>query len=292
MKMRMLVVVTLGVVGIPLAHAAEVGAQTPSDPVAQALEKQVRQFIEQDQNYQAAVTAYAQAARTHPTDAYYRDQFALMRSVAKLQAALAGEPVAEKWRVSAEAVRAYLYSRGFYQAALAVDQAAYERFKDLPSAARKLESLLLAGQDSQAQSFVQSLGQIAADAAPARWPTLCAVALARSGKTAEALAAVADVKVNPQENLTSLFDLARVFKAAGKTDDAMYALRLFLEHTVPTEMATSQSMITLCADFKDLQGQEQFKTVLATQSKVAQSGCTGGSNCSTCALKGKCATSK
>lgn len=292
MKMRMLVVVTLGMVVIPLARAAEVSVQTPSDPVAQALERQVRQFIEQEQNYQAAVTAYAQAARTHPTDTYYRDQFALMRSVAKLQAGLASEPVAEKWRVSAEAVRAYLYSRGFYQAALTVDQAAYERFKDLPSAARKLETLLLVGQDAQAQEFAQSLGQVAADAAPARLQTLRAVALARSGKTAEALAAVADVKVNPQEDCAGLFDLARVFKAAAKTDEAMQALRLFLEHTIPTEMATSQSMITLCADFKDLQGQEPFKTVLATQSKVAQSGCSGGASCSTCALKGKCATSK
>jgi hypothetical protein len=51
-------------------------------------------------------------------------------------------------------------------------------------------------------------------------------------------------------------------------------------------------MITLCADFRDLHDQEAFKTVLATQSKVAQSGCTGGSSCSSCALKGKCSSSK
>jgi hypothetical protein len=49
-------------------------------------------------------------------------------------------------------------------------------------------------------------------------------------------------------------------------------------------------MITQCADFRDLQGQEAFKTVLATQSKIAQSDCTGGSSCSSCSLKDKCAS--
>ncbi len=291
MKTPLFVVLMLSM-GLHIASTAEVKSVIPNDPVVQALEQQVRQYIEQEQNYQAAVTAYAQAARKNPTDAYYRNQFALLRSVAKMQAALASETLPEKWKTSAEPVRTYLYSRGFYQAALAVDQAAYEKFKDLPSAVQKLESLLMVGQATHAQSFVQSLNPTTGTAVPSRWQTLRLVAMAHTGRAPEALAATADVKINPQDNLNGLFDVARICKAAGKTDEALSALRLFLEHTVPSEMATSQNMITLCADFKDLQDKEAFKSVLATPSKVSQSGCSGGSSCATCALKDKCASSK
>ncbi|MBP7050975.1 MAG: tetratricopeptide repeat protein [Phycisphaerae bacterium] len=291
MRRLVLVALTIGM-GIGVARAAEVRADSPNDPNALALEQKVRQYIETDQNYQAAVTAYAQAARANPAVQYYRDQFALLRSVAKMQAALASESVPEKWKAYADAVRVYHYSKGYYQAALKVDQAAQAKFNDPSVAIRKIETLLLVGQDGQAQPLVQSLSQAAPAALPARWQTLRAVVLSHTGQTDQALAAVANLQINAKTTPASLFDLARIYKASAKVDEALNCLRLFLEHTVPTEMATSRNMITLCADFRDLHDQEAFKTVLTTQSKVAQSGCTGGSSCSSCALKGKCSSSK
>lgn len=289
MKKLMFVIVTLGI-GIAVTQAAEVSSGGSNDPNILALEQKIKQYIEKDGNYQAAITAYAQAARANATVPYYRDQFALLRSVSKMQAALAKEPLAEKWKAYAEAVRVYHYNKGFYQAALAVDDAAYTKFKDPASAVHKIETLLMIGQDAQAQPLVASLSQASGDAVPARWQTLSQVVLAHTGQADKALASMANLKIDPKVNSAGLFDVARVYKAAAKTDEALSCLRMFLEHTVPTEMATSRNMITLCADFQDLQNQDAFKAVLATQSKVAQSGCTGGSSCSSCALKDKCSS--
>lgn len=291
MRRVMFVALTMSTM-LAVARAAQTSSDIPNDPNALALEQKVKQYIEKDANYQGALTAYAQAARANPAVQYYRDQFALLRGVSKMQAALASETLPEKWKTYAEAVRVYLYAKGYYQAALAVDQAARAKFSDPYVNVATIETLLLVGQDSQVQPLAQSLSQVTGVAIPPRWQTLRPVVMAHTGQADQALAAVAGVKVDPAMDPASLFDLARIYKAAAKKDDALSYLRLFLEHTPPTEMATSRNMITLCADFRDLQDQDAFKTVLATQSKVTQSGCTGGASCSSCALKGKCSASK
>ena len=276
---------------MPLATlmAAEATSETmPTNAETLALEQQVKQLIEQDHNYKAAVMAYAKAARAHPTETYYRSQFALLRSVAKMQAALATEPVAEKWQGYAQAVRTYLYGKGFYNAALALDEAAYTKFTDVTSASKKLETLLMLGKNEDAATLARGLE---ATETSTRLNTLKPVALARSGQVDQAVAAVDDLTVDANKDPYALFDLARVSQAAGKQDEAFSYLKLFLEHTVPTEMATSRNMITLCQDFSPLHDQEAFKTVLTTESKVAQSSCSGGSSCSSCSLKGKCSSS-
>ena len=286
---------TIGLLAIllsmPLASlwAAEVTSESmPSDATTLALEQQVKQLIEEQQDYKAALMAYAKAARANPTEAYYRNQFALLRSVGKMQAAMAAEPVAEKWQGYAEAVRNYLYGKGFYEAALAVDSAAYEKFSDVSSGSKKLESLLMLSKNDEAAALASGLE---ATETSTRLATLKPVALARNGQVDQAVAAVEDLTIYADKDPYALFDLARISQAAGKQDEAYSYLKLFLEHTVPTEMATSRNMISLCDDFSSLHEQEAFAAVLATESKVAQSDCSGGSSCGSCSLKGKCSSS-
>lgn len=283
----LVVITTLGT-----SWAADEIKDMSTDPKAQAVEKQVRQLIDKNQDYKAAVLAYAKAARANPTEQHYRNQFALARSVAKMEAAMAKEPVAAKWKGYAEAVRTYLYGKGCYQAALAVDQAAWEKFKNAATGVLKIETLLLIGQEAQAKEVAATVTKAEPETVPARWQTLQPVLLAHTNQVDQALAAVADITIDPKQDPTCLFDLARIYKAANKTDEALGTLRLFLEHTIPTEMATSRNMIALCADFQDLKDQDAFKTVLATESKIAQSDCTGGSSCSSCSLRGKCSSSQ
>lgn len=279
------------VLSLPLATlwAAEATSEAmPSDAKTVALEEQVRQLIEEQQDYKAALMAYAKAARANPTETYYRSQFALLRSVGKMQAAMGTEPVAEKWQGYAEAVRNYLYGKGFYQAALTVDTAGYEKFNDVSHGSKKLETLLMLNKNDEAATLAQGLE---ATETSTRLATLKPVALARAGQVTQAVAAVEKLTINADKDPYALFDLARISQAAGKQDEAYSYLKLFLEHTVPSEMATSRNMINLCEDFSALHDQEAYVTVLATESKVEQSDCSGGSSCGSCSLKGKCSSS-
>lgn len=288
--MKTLALITL-MLSIPLTGlmAAEATSDPmPSDAETLALEQQVKQLVNENQDYKAALTAYATAARANPTQMYYRNQFALLRNVTKMQKALATEPVAEKWQGYAEAVRNYLYGKGFYQAALVVDTAAYEKFSDVSSGSKKLETLLMLSKNDEAAALAQGLE---ATETSTRLATLKPVALACSGKVEQAVAAIEPLTINANKDPYALFDLARISQAAGKQDEAYSYLKLFLEHTVPSEMGMSRNMIDLCKDFSGLHDQEAYATVLATESKVEQSSCSGGSSCSSCSLKGKCSSS-
>ena len=291
MKSRRLVLITL-CFSLSCAWAAEVATDTQDNPEIQALEKQVKTLIEDQGNYKDAIMAYAKAARANPTETYYRTQFALLRSVFNMQNAMAKESVLEKWAGYAEAIRAYHYSKGFYKSALTVDKATHAKINNAISGARTLETLLLNKEDDTVKAQITTLLQPTdAEDTPARLTTLRPVALAHLGQTDKAMAAVENITLNPKEDAFCLFDMARIYKAADKQEDVIKMLTLFLEHTVPTEMPTSKNMITLCADFQDMKDQEAFQKMLTTESKIAQSDCTGGSSCGSCSLKGKCSSS-
>ena len=84
---------------------------------------------------------------------------------------------------------------------------------------------------------------------------------------------------------------AAIYKLAGERDKFLACIVKALEHTAPTQMATTRGVVESLAEFQDLMGDEQYIASLQTESKVYQSGCTGGSSCNSCSLKGSCPSS-
>jgi tetratricopeptide (TPR) repeat protein len=277
------------VMGGPLFPAADAPSAAPDQGLElQQLESAVRLLMVKDGGYQAALKAYAKAARANPNSQYLRDQFALLRRVIKMQKALQTETNVEKWKSYARAVRAYYYTKGLYKAALALDSTVYEKAPDAQTATQKLESLLLVQKSNDAMALSRALKA----QKPVRLQTLRPVVLAQHGQADAALAAIADLKIDPRQDPTPFVDFARIYWAAKKHEDAYASMRLFLEHTAPTERATSHHMLLGCPDFKSLHKKDAFQAMLATKSKVTQSGCTGGSSCSSCKLRDRCTVNR
>jgi tetratricopeptide (TPR) repeat protein len=269
--------------------AEEAPKAAPADPQILKLETTVESLIVEKKDYALALNEYATAAKANPQATYYREQYAVLQRVIKMKKLLAEETNPEKWKSYAKATRSYVYNKGFYSEALETDRAAANKFDSGDYAANLLETLLLTGQNEEAAKFAES--KQPADKT-IRYQTLIAVVSARAGKTAEAVEAIKAVEVNPKTNPASYFDSARVYWAAGDKDKAMASLKTLLEHTPPSETPGVQEMIKRSVEFAPLRDSEELKVVLATESKVTQSGCTGGSNCGSCSLKNKCPSTK
>ncbi len=271
--------------------SAETAPAKPAvdEPKIAKLETSVEELIVKKKEYSSALQEYASAAKANPQVPYYRDQYAILQRVIKLKKLLAEETNAEKWKSYAVAVRAYYYGKGYYSESLEIDMAAAARFDTVDFAANVLETLLLTGKNEEAAKFAASKNFTEK---PVRYKTLEAVILARTGKTEDALNAIKAIPLEPKANAMSYFDLARVYSAAGDKEKALSNLKVLMEHTVPSEQPIIQSMIQRSAEYVPLQNTEELKAVLAAQSKIIQSGCTGGSSCGSCSMKDKCASSK
>jgi hypothetical protein len=264
-------------------------AEQPATVPTKEFEAKIETLIVKDNNLPAAMLEYASAAKANPQEVYYRQQYGILQRVAKMQSLLKTETNPEKWQSYARAIRGFFYSKGYYSVALPIDTEAAGKFNTGEYAANVLETLLLTGKKDEAAKF-------AADKKPAdqtvRYQTLALVSEAYAGKTKEAVENLQTVKIDPKVDYESYFDYARIYNAANDKEKALSNLKVFLESTPPTEMPSARQMITRSADFASLAGSEDFKKVLATESKVAQSGCTGGSSCGSCKLKDKCSSNK
>jgi hypothetical protein len=272
-------------------HFVLAETETPKPSVDESkiaqLETNVEEWIVQKKEYSSALQEYATAAKANPQVPYYRDQYAILRRVIKLKQLLAEETNAEKWKSYSVAVRAYYYSKGYYSESQELDLATAKKFETAEFAVNVLETLLMTDQNEEAVKFLETQKFTEK---PVRYQTLEAVLLARTEKTEEALNAVKTIQLVPKTNAMSYFDLARVYWAAGDKEKAFSSLTVLMEHTAPSEQPVVQILIQRSREFAPLQGTEEMKTILATKSKVSQSGCTGGSSCGSCSLKDKCAS--
>jgi len=267
---------------------AETPAAAPNEQIAK-FEANIEKLIVTDHNLSAALKEYVDAAKANPQEVYYRQQYAVLQRVIKMQTLLTTEMNLEKWKSYAKAVRGYFYSKGFYSEALPLDLKAANKFDTADYAANVVETMLLTGKTADAAKFLA--GKKPADSS-VRYQTLALTVQALDGKAKEAVDALQAVKIDPKMDSKSYLDAARIYNAAGDNAKTLSNLQLLLENTLPSEIAAERIMIAKTADFAALQTADDFKKVVATASKIQQSSCTGGSNCATCKSRDKCASQK
>ncbi len=294
MKKTLIFAITIGCccIGTLFAHTAK--KEVKKDDTMIKLDTQVRSLILEQGDYDAALKAYAAAARQNTAEPYYKDQYAILRRVIKMKRAMekyAKQPTLSeakltKWKSYYQAIRGYYYDQGFYSESISLDKTAFERLKTDSEAINYLESLLILNKTSEAQTLIAKSSD--AQKASPGFAALTALLDARAGKTVNVAETEKKLNADPQTNPRGFVYLGCVYQIQDQQKKAFKAIATALENTPPTQITMTRKLIDRMQDFKDVRQEEKYLAAVKTESKVYQSGCTGGSSCNSCSLKDTC----
>ncbi len=264
------------------------------DDVMLEIQKQVKELILKKNDYDAALKLYAEQARKNTHETYYRDQYSILRRVIKMKRAMqeiSGNPAEisetelKKWESYYQAVRAYYYSQGFYEESPDLDNKAVEILKSDQAKLNYIETLVVLDKNEEAKKVIeQTAGKIDLPA----FNTLALLVQARMTPSDSITKQLEDIQIGLKDNPLCLVYFACIYQIQGDINEAYKKIVKALENTSPTQITTTRKMIETLKEFHDLSEDKKFQAALQTQSKVYQSGCTGGSSCNSCSLKDTC----
>ncbi|MBN1912718.1 MAG: tetratricopeptide repeat protein [Pirellulales bacterium] len=235
--------------------------------------------------FREAVQAYGEASQADRKNQEYMQRFLLVRRIITMRDKLDGEKNPARWNKMAQALHAFYSSEGLHDDAVGVAEKIHARLNTAFSASQLAETHLLRGDSAKAIEVLSALPP--KETTPAA-QALLGIALAREGRTDEALQVsrvVADAKSNDPG---TLYGLARMHAAVGNPDEALRLLTRTFESVPPSRLDTLKSHAKTSPEFRDLASSDKFASVLRTKSKVAESKCSGGSSCAGCPMRGKC----
>ena len=278
---RVLWIVVAGLVGlmpvVALAGAAETAAALVVD--AKAL------LVKAD--FEGALKAYAQAAKTDSQNQDYRQQYSVLRRVVDMRKAVDKETNDEKWRGTVAGLRAFYYQNDLYGEALALDSKAHGKLKNAESASSLAQTQLQMGRNAEAAATLSALDE---KTATPQSQVLLGIALARQGKNDEAKAVAGKIET-PKEGMPGLlYDLACLHALTGDTAGAAALLTRCFENTPPSRVDAFKTTAKQDKDLSSMVASADFAKALETASKVKESACSGGSNCGSCPSKSGCST--
>jgi tetratricopeptide (TPR) repeat protein len=236
-------------------------------------------------NLQGALQSYAVAARADRDNQQYRQRFMLVRQALSLQKQLGVEKDAQRWRQMAQALRSFYASQDLHTQALAVDGQIHKRLQTSGSALQLAQTQLALAKNAEAAATLGDLGR--KKATPAT-EALRAVALARQGEIDQAIDIAMEADAPPDADPGTFYCLARMHAVIGNNDQAVALLTSCFEAVAPSRLDALKLHARGCADFGELASTSGFAEAMQTQSKVAESECSGGSSCAGCPMRAKC----
>ncbi len=251
---------------------------------AAALDQQGDKLLGQG-DFHGAWQAYGKAAKADPENVEYGQQYAMLRQVLLMRKSLEKQQDVEAWHEMARALRAYYYENQVYGEALALDRQAHAKLHTPDSAVQLAETLLEVDLNDEAANV---LSELADKAHTARSRALQGIALVRQGKLDEAKAVAGRIAVPDDEMPGTLYDVARVYALTGDTDNAAQMLVRCFERTRPSLLDGYKKYARSDKDLSALVARADFDKVMATKSKVKESGCSGGTSCGKCPSRSKC----
>jgi tetratricopeptide (TPR) repeat protein len=150
------------------------------------------------------------------------------------------------------------------------------------------ETLLKLDKNSDAETLLSS--QDAAQLSP-KGKALLGLAVARQKKTEQAKTLIGKLSLPADADAALLLTVAQLQALAGDTKTAIELLTRSLELTPPSRIEAARADISQTRDFAAIAATAEFKTALATASKVSESKCSTGKDCGSCKSKGKCSVS-
>jgi thioredoxin-like negative regulator of GroEL len=231
-----------------------------------------------------ALKAYADAARANRENSEYAQQYMLVRRVLLLEDALSKETEKADRLAICESLRTFYVSHNAYRRALALDEEIFEATGTSYAAIQLAETHLSLKQEAAAVRVLEGLDSESQSRAT---QALLAIALARSGKRDAARQIAAGLPATHTDPGT-LYLLARMQATVGQGDVALSTLKRCFQSIPPSRQGALKSHAKACLDFASLVHTDGFAASLNTESKVAESSCSGGSSCGSCPMRGSC----
>ena len=281
MKFKRLLVLAVTALGIAVGAAAL--AATPSEHYGKG-----DGLLAKGELFEA-LKAYADAIRSDRSNQQYVQQFLLVRQAYTLQDALGKETNSERWLQYAQALRSFYVEQSVYSQALVWDKQIHKREGSAGSAVQLAEMQLALDRNSDA---AQTLAAMESEKATTATRALLSVALARQGETDRAQEIAKSIKVPADSGPGTLYCVARANVAVGNHDQAFALLTRCFEATPPSRLDVLKSHAKKAPEFLPLASTPRFVEVLTTESKIAESKCSGGSSCAGCPMRGQCASSQ
>jgi tetratricopeptide (TPR) repeat protein len=236
-------------------------------------------------NFQGALGAFARAARADRANQEYLQHYAMVRRVVMLRQQLDAEKDPAQWEYIARGLRAFYIGQRLHGEALAVDQRMHAKLNNASSAVLLAETQLAMDRNAEA---AETLSSLPAAEQTASTRSLLGLALARQGKIEDARQIAADLRSGDDAGPGMIYRMARLHAAVGSDDQALSLLTRCFEGVAPSRLDAFKEHARLSPEFAALASAPAFDAVMKTESKVAESKCSGGSRCAGCPMRGKC----
>jgi|GEM_PF-515317 len=276
-----LLVISLAFVGFSAGslQAEEEVADAQQGALAQG------QSLLQAGDFEGAMKAFMTAARENPGNQNYVNQVRVLRRVMALRRFIAEGEVSTQWRKIALSLHSYYLGNKIYGEALALDRGVHAKVNDAKSASMLAETLLETGRNQEAVKVIRELGR---EKLSLQNRIQLGIALGRLGKAEEAGKIAAMCALPAEASVGLMLDFARMKVLVGDTAGGAEKLVLCLQKTPPSQHALLMGYLKGCADLVALHETPAWAEVLSTKSKIAESGCSGGSSCGSCPNSGGC----
>lgn len=231
-------------------------------------------------DFDSALAAFTEAAKSDPENQNYRQHVALVSRVKQVRGMLDKEQDPQKWAQIAKSLRSFYSDFDVYGEALKLDTKRHTKLCTPETGVDLAESQLELGRNAEAVKVLASLGA----KTPPRGKLLNGIALARMGDLEAAKKIAKESGVPVTEDLQQVFDAACLNALVGNTAMAADQLTLVFEKTPAGRLDRVKAYAKQRADLAKLKGAE-FEKVWAVASKVESSGCAGCSGAAGCSKK-------
>ena len=213
----------------------------------------------------------------------------LVRRVILLRESLDREKDTQRWLRTAQSLRSFYIGQGIYSEALLLDEGNHARLNTALSAGQLAETQLAMGRDAEASRVLSSL---APDKVTTATQALLGIAIARQGQVDGARGISEAIARSDSSDPGTLYILARLQAAVGRHAAALGLLTRCFEAMPPSRLNDLKMHAKLAPEFAALASTDGFATAIQTESKVAESKCSGGSSCAGCPMRGDCEKSQ
>jgi tetratricopeptide (TPR) repeat protein len=230
-------------------------------------------------DFNAAKKAYALAAKTDPEKQEYRQQYSIVSRVIKIRESLNREKSPVKWNNFANSLRNFYLENEIYSEALILSTQIHEKLNTPDSAVQLAQVQLHLEKNADA---VKTLSTLDPKKTTPLTQTYLALALAEEGKTDQAKAIVEKIVVPQGANYKLFFPLASLYAKIGDSSKAISTLTLSFETTPLSSLTAYKDAARTSKSFASITKTPEFEKALKTETKIKESKCSGGSDCSKC----------
>lgn len=268
--------------GCFLGFTAMAGEGVATDPAAMYAEGKA--LLEKG-DLMPAYKALVAAAQAAPDNAQYKkDALGLKRALSIRKYLEMNKPDA-KWTKLAVSLHVYFLRNNVYSEALANGRMVHEKLGNAESAAILAEVLLEMDKNAEAVQMLRALDKKHVN----NETQVClGIALAREGKTDEAKRVAAEWPAPEKAGVGVLLDYARLDVLLDRQATALQTMTACMEMAPASQQELIKKYVAECKDFAPILAHADFAKVMATKSKITESGCSGGSSCGSCPSRGSC----